>query len=614
MDISCKGACPSPHPDNKTQMSKPPSRGALQLPAQGLNPLPAQGPVRAANSVKLEVITMNVNSWRAFRDKWASEGLPDELTSAHVVFIQEHRLESAQECDDATEWCGARGFHAVFQRACTSETGRPSCGVAILVAQRDDFGVTAPALQLDPEESARIMALKLSTPAMDETLLINAYFEDSRGLSAFNRQLLAKMAIWQQEFAMPIIGGGDFNIPADILAREVEYWRRSRLQLVAPSSPSYTTSKAATTIDYFVVSSVLIDQVISREVLRHFPLAPHSPVKIILEYGEEVYVPVLEVPRKLPLVPPFGPAQLPPDWAPLQARLSEAHTYYDQWPLGRPPSQGEKAQVLDQCYGTFADVFEETLCVLLDVPRQRRSQRGAPARIKRVQARRRGKAHFQAWNTFIRPLHWLKKWVQSALRYVQGCDTELQSAIGLKDDLLDAYSEFRTVPVLIQLFARAQELTEALILDEHAGFDVPSLNVEAFSDLLQAVDEVLTGELRLQSSGHQKAWSEWVKNPVHAKTNGWAHRWTATRQPWRPLVASPGQTGQPIQILEDERRRLAAIWGCQELPAPWFEAPPEAWKELPPPPQRRPSPRPPSPSPRPRPPRGTGSTRGTTAS
>jgi hypothetical protein len=290
---------------------------------------------------------------------------------------------------------------------------------------------------------------------------------------------------------------------------------------------------------------------------------------------------VLEVPRKLPLVPPHGPAQSPPDWAPLQERLQAGHEYYDHWPLGRPPSQGEKAQVLDQCYTQFADLFEETLCLLMDVPRQRRSQRGAPARIKRVQARRRGRAHFQAWTSFVRPLYWIKKWVQTALRYVQGCETELTSAVGLRDDLQDAYSEFRSIPTLIQLYTRVQELTEALILDEHAGFDVPSINVAAFTDLLQAVDEVLDEELRLQASGHQKAWGEWVRNPVHAKTNGWAHRWTATRQPWRPLVASPGQSGQPLQILEDERRRLADIWGCQEMPATWFEAPPDAWRDLP---------------------------------
>ena len=82
---------------------------------------------------------MNINSWRAFRDKWTSEGAPDELATAHVIFIQEHRLETAHECDDATEWCGARGFHAVFRRTCSSATGRPSCGVATLVVQREDF-------------------------------------------------------------------------------------------------------------------------------------------------------------------------------------------------------------------------------------------------------------------------------------------------------------------------------------------------------------------------------------------------------------------------------------------------------------------------------------------
>ncbi len=231
-----------------------------------------------------------------------------------------------------------------------------------------------------------------------------------------------------------------------------------------------------------------MDQIISREVLAHFPLAPHSPVRITLEYGAEIFIPVLEVPRKLPLAPPFGPSPCPPDWAPLQARMQEAHEYCDHWPLGLPPSQGEKAQVLDQCYASFADAFEEALCLKLDVPWMRRSQRGAPARIKKVPARRRGRNDFKAWASFIRPLYWLKRWVQTALKYAQHYETGLPSAYGLRDDLQDSYAEFRSIPVLIQLHSRAQELTEALILDELAGFEVQHVNVEAFTDLLQAVD------------------------------------------------------------------------------------------------------------------------------
>ena len=71
--------------------------------------------------------------------------------------------------------------------------------MAILVAQRDDFGVTEPQLELTEEESPRIMALQLVVPQSDPILLVNVYFEDSRGLSILNRQLLARLAIWQQE-------------------------------------------------------------------------------------------------------------------------------------------------------------------------------------------------------------------------------------------------------------------------------------------------------------------------------------------------------------------------------------------------------------------------------
>ncbi len=180
------------------------------------------------------------------------------------------------ECADATEWCGVRGFNAVFKPGRTLASGRASCGVAVLVAQRDDIGVTEPELTLTADESPRIMAPQLAIPGLDPTLLANAYFEDAMGLNELNRVLLAKFAIWQQEFGMQVIGGGDFNIPAAQLSNSSEFWRRSRLQLVAPSEPTYTTATAATTIDYFVVSATLVDQVVRREVLTDFPLSPHS--------------------------------------------------------------------------------------------------------------------------------------------------------------------------------------------------------------------------------------------------------------------------------------------------------------------------------------------------
>ncbi len=249
MGISRKGVCPSPLPYNSTQRSLPPSRrgsmpdqastvlpvqGPITPPAQGLITLPAQGQRRTAPPAQLQILTMNVNAWRAFRDKWTTEGIPAEIQSAHVVLIQEHKLVTDSECDDATEWCAARGFWAVFKPACKLESGRASCGVAILVAQRDDFGVTEPQLELTEEESPRIMALQLVVPQMDPLLLVNVYFEDSRGLSILNRQLLARLAIWQQELSIPVLGGGDFNIPSDQIIRSAEFWERARLTVIAP--------------------------------------------------------------------------------------------------------------------------------------------------------------------------------------------------------------------------------------------------------------------------------------------------------------------------------------------------------------------------------------------
>ncbi len=87
-------------------------------------------------------------------------GVPQELLTAHVVYLQEHKLATTLACDDAIGWCGARGFNAVFKPARALDSGRALCGVAILVAQRDDLGVTEPALDLSPDE---VPALWLSS-------------------------------------------------------------------------------------------------------------------------------------------------------------------------------------------------------------------------------------------------------------------------------------------------------------------------------------------------------------------------------------------------------------------------------------------------------------------
>ena len=95
----------------------------------------------------LVLLTLNINSWFPFRDRWSAEGAPPELQSATVLLLQEHKLTTTALCDDAVEWCGRRGWNAVFRPAAVLPSGKASGGVAILLAQRADIGVTDPLLK-----------------------------------------------------------------------------------------------------------------------------------------------------------------------------------------------------------------------------------------------------------------------------------------------------------------------------------------------------------------------------------------------------------------------------------------------------------------------------------
>ena len=96
----------------------------------GPSPQESNGQVMSskAGPEELVFLTINVNSWLPFRDRWAEEGEPEELRSATVLFLQEHQLTTAEACSDAEEWSERRGWNAVFRRAAILPSGRSSGG------------------------------------------------------------------------------------------------------------------------------------------------------------------------------------------------------------------------------------------------------------------------------------------------------------------------------------------------------------------------------------------------------------------------------------------------------------------------------------------------------
>ena len=139
----------------------------------------------SARSATLGILTININSWFPFRDKWSAEGEPSEFSAVQVMMIQEHHLTTQELCDDAQEWLEGRGWRAVFGLAAMLPSGRPSGGVARLFRQSDTLGITDPALSAG-DLGHRLLAVRMVVDGYEPFIVAVAYFEVGAGLNKLN--------------------------------------------------------------------------------------------------------------------------------------------------------------------------------------------------------------------------------------------------------------------------------------------------------------------------------------------------------------------------------------------------------------------------------------------
>ncbi len=554
----------------------------LQSPAMDdRGPSPRDTPSQVRGSGKgipdLRFLTLNINAWAPFRDRWSEEGQPAEFQSATLLLLQEHHLTTEEQCSDAVEWCAARGWDATFRKAIQLPSGKPPGGAAILVSHRADIGVTDPQLSVEGMEH-RLLALQLTAPGLERTLVVAAYLQAGGGLNHTNRTLLATLAQWQEEVQAPILAGGDFNLRPEQV-QSTDFLTRSGLQLVVPPGPTYRTSKSCSTIDYYIASQCICNKLHGCDVLRGFPLKPHSPVELKCTVGALEWIPVMDTPTRLPTERPYGPSQEEVDWSPLAATVNEGHQHIDTY----KGSQWENVQVLDQVYDKFVRYFEQQVCLCTDTPQRRTSTRGRPPRIRWIEGHKKAERQLKSWRSLDRPLVWMTIWVQNVIRYVSGHQEEGTTAGYLEQDLQECPTEFRSVPALIGLHQQAQLLAKALVADEAAQRVCKELNEEAFTHFLGEVNEALEQERRALQKGHLRRWREWVRE-AEAHHKGWAHRWTTTKEQWKAVRVPAGGTftGRPRDALEAERRRLQEVWRCSEESEPWFQADDAAAGALPP--------------------------------
>ncbi len=156
-------------------------------------------------------MTININSWYPFRDRWNAEGEPHELADLQVVAIQEHHLHTQEACGDAQEWLESRGWRAILSRAATLPSGKPSGGVGLLIRQSDEYGLTDPGLSAG-EFSHRLCVVRLTASNISPCLVVSMYLEVSGGLNETNRSILSVIAQWQEATQLPVIAAGDFQV------------------------------------------------------------------------------------------------------------------------------------------------------------------------------------------------------------------------------------------------------------------------------------------------------------------------------------------------------------------------------------------------------------------
>ena len=178
----------------------------------------------------LTVATANTTCWASARKYLVKRA------TAQVICLEEHKLCTKAEIDEASEWCARHGWKSIWGPANPStEGGEASGGTAVLA--RDHLGLVGADTLLDP--SARVCAAKPDFPGGRRTLVIATYLKCSVGLNQENVRLLGAIGSAISRWGGQAIVGGDFNnVPDDMAASGIADAMGTRV--VAPFAPRGT--------------------------------------------------------------------------------------------------------------------------------------------------------------------------------------------------------------------------------------------------------------------------------------------------------------------------------------------------------------------------------------
>ncbi len=293
----------------------------------------------------LSIEAVNATGWRGLQRRLAN-------TEASVVLAQETWL-TADALPAASAWARRKGWKSVWAAAVAGPNGGPSGGTAILV--RDFLGLRYPPGGSHVWVEGRVAAAVLDAPGHRPMLLVSPYLAHGIGPGPANLDILATVGrrIQAVGAGYEVVIGGDMNMePPDMATTGFHDQIGATLMLPQTCRGTFRTARAATLIDYFIVTNRAAAAVHKVATVEASGVKGHTPVTL-------TFRPLVTTIRALHLRKPptisrervHGPLPPPPDWTgPREAAEAALKAARDK--------DGQLQDVLDTAYRRWADMAE----------------------------------------------------------------------------------------------------------------------------------------------------------------------------------------------------------------------------------------------------------------
>jgi hypothetical protein len=153
----------------------------------------------------------------------------------------------------ASSWARRKGWHSLWAPAAVGPGGGASGGVAILA--RAELGLRHPIVGSHVLHEARAVAGFVDPPGHRPILLASVYLRDGRGMSADNKNVLARIgecAAAQGAGCLPLVAG-DFQCgPQEVASSGFPDQIHGRVMAAQSARGTFRTRATSSTLDFFL--------------------------------------------------------------------------------------------------------------------------------------------------------------------------------------------------------------------------------------------------------------------------------------------------------------------------------------------------------------------------